>query len=525
MGLVALVNPSSGDCANGEQYITIQIKNFGKTAQTNVPMTAVVKNGATTVATINATYPGTIAEYATANYTFQTPFASTKGTTYTITLSTGLTGDQNSTNDQLVETVVVSTTPAGPTNAVAELCGTTQVILKVNNPASFNLYNWYDSPTATTPVARGALAATNTMPANKTLYVSTNEMVSNKVGAPNKTTYTEGGYNSFSGNFVKFTNSVPVILESVRLYTRFPGKINFIVADIVNFDQSTGSYSYIPIATTTVDVPSSHPTPAAGSQTGNDAVDQGAIYQLNLPVSATGDHAIIVQCQNGATLFRNANITTNPYPFTIPGVISITGNSAVSASDAVLYQKYYYFFYDMQVSLVDCPSARTAVVASTATVPVITANGKTLTSTAAVSYQWYQNGNPMNSENNQSFTATTSGTYKVVTTDALGCQQVSNEITLTISATIDLVGDAIKLKLSPIPNRGQFNIDFEMKKKGNMDISLVNETGQLVYKKSYPGFIGRFTEQMNVPGNMSGVYLLKIQQGDVIYVKKVIVER
>jgi hypothetical protein len=47
----------------------------------------------------------------------------------------------------------------------------------------------------------------------------------------------------------------------------------------------------------------------------------------------------------------------------------------------------------------------------------------------------------------------------------------------------------------------------------------------LIYKKSYPGFIGRFTEQVNVPGNMSGVYLLKIQQGDVIYVKKVVVER
>ena len=179
----------------------------------------------------------------------------------------------------------------------------------------------------------------------------------------------------------------------------------------------------------------------------------------------------------------------------------------------------------MQVSLADCASARTAVVASTATVPVITANGKTLTSTAAVAYQWYQNGNPMNSENNQTFTATTSGTYKVVTTDALGCQQVSNEITLTISATIDLVGDAIKLKVNPIPNRGQFNLDFEMKKKGNMDISLVNETGQLVYAKSYPGFIGRFTDQLNVPGANSGVYLLKIQQGDVIYLKKIIVQR
>ncbi|WP_430900002.1 MULTISPECIES: S8 family serine peptidase [unclassified Paraflavitalea] len=523
VGVFDIVSPSSGDCASGSQYIVATIKNFGRVAQTSIPLTAVVKNGATTIATITETYPSSIADLSSVRYTFQTPFTAVAGATYTITVTTGLSGDQNASNDIATSSVTISSVGSGSAGTGA-ICSPTQAILKVTNPVSGNLYSWYETANGTTPLGVGSTLNTSTITANKTYYLATNEPTTTKVGPANKMVYTDGGYNAFAGNFIRFSNSVPVMIQSARLYTGNAGQITFIVANLVSFNESTGSYSYQPLASTTIDVWATDPTPQAGAQTGNDPADLGAVFTLNLPVETTGDHIIIVQCANGATLFRNNNLTTNPYPFTIPGVFSITGNSATSATDATLYQKFYYFFYDMKIALGDCATSRTAVVATNATAPTISASGNTLSSTVAGSYQWYQNGTLIIGANNQTYTATSSGTYKVVVSDAAGCSLTSNEISLTITAVTEIDGSTITLKATPNPSNGVFNVSFEMKKKGTTVVSLLNATGQELYEKSYPDFIGKYNETLTVPGKSKGIYLLKIQQGDRIYLKKVIVQ-
>ena len=343
------------------------------------------------------------------------------------------------------------------------------------------------------------------------------------MGPSNKMIFTDGGYNAFVGNFVKFTNNVPILIENVRLYTGNPGRIRFTAADISNFNETNGSYSYIPLASVTIDVYATDPTPQAGAQTGNDPADLGAVFLLNLPVVTPGDHAIIVECLDGATLFRNNNIPANPYPYTIPGVFSITGNSAVQASDPGFYQKFYYFFYNMKIGLAECPSARTAIVASTATVPVITAVGNDFTSTAAPAYQWYRNAVAIPGAIGQTYTATAAGVYKVITTDIFGCQLSSNEITSTITAVIDIDAAEIGLKTLPNPNNGNFTLQFEVKKKADMVISLVNITGQEVYHKTYPGFIGKFSQQVSVNMLPADAYMLKIRHGSKVYLKKILI--
>ena len=241
----------------------------------------------------------------------------------------------------------------------------------------------------------------------------------------------------------------------------------------------------------------------------------------------TGNHAIIVQAENGANIFRNNNLTTNPYPVGIPGVFTITGNSATNPdnpNDNTFQQRFYYFFYDMRLRLVNCPGPRTAVVATTATAPVVTLDGNTFSSSALTGNQWYRNGIAIGGATSRTYNATQSGNYSVLVTDNTGCSLESNSIQFTPTDVIDVDGNEIELSLTPNPNRGQFNLQFEMKTKRDMHISLINILGQSVYQRSMPGFIGKFQQDIRIDRLTSGTYFLKIQHGQSVYVKKMVVQ-
>jgi len=391
----------------------------------------------------------------------------------------------------------------------ADLCGTDKAYLKATTSTG-DIAFWYDNATATTPLVTGADTSTTVISSNKTYYLQLNG--SGKVGPANKLVYSDGGYNAYAGNFVNFTNYVPVTIESARLYIGYPGKITFIVADITNLDTTTGSYSYSTISSTTIDAYATTPNPQSGSVAGNSSSDTGAIFHLGLSVPTAGSHSIIIMSDGNASLFRNSNITTKPYPFTIPGLFSITGNSAAS-----LYQQYYYFFYDMLVSTANCPSERTAVTATTATAPVITLSDNVLTSTAAAHYQWYINDSLLTGHTSQTDTAYVTGVYTVVATDEFGCVQASNAITYNSGK------GAISLTAHPNPNNGSFQVNFITGKAGNVDLFLYNMLGQEVYHQYCGNTAGVYSQQVNATYLAAGIYLLKIQVGKDVYMDKVLV--
>ena len=524
VGATELVYPTSAGCANGAQLVSVRIKNFGSLFKKGVPITTTIKNSSgTTVATLTATYPDTIAANSDVVYTYQTPFNEAAGDTYTFTTTTNLTGDQITSNNQNTTSLTIgnAATPSGS----AEICSATQVALKaaVNNSSDVPL--WYSTANATTPVASGANATSNVITANKTYYLALNDL-SLSVGATGKQAYSSGGYNSYSGNFVRFNNTVPVTIESAKLYIGFPGKITFTVADIYGFNSQTGAYNYVPISSTTINAYATTPTPQAGS-TGNNAADAGAVFYLNLPVPTPGNHVIIVDCQSQATIFRNSGITTNPYPFSVSNVFSITGNSATNTTDTTntnYFQQFYYFLYDLKVKTGNCPSSRVPVVATNAAAPVISLSSNIFTSTLASGNQWYVNDTLITGATAQTYTAARAGVYKVVATTAAGCVLASNTITFSATPVIDLNGAAIALVASPNPNRGRFQLQFEVKGKDDLVLSLVNGLGQTVYKKTYPGFSGKFSQQIDAGKPGSGVYVLKIEHNNKTYIKKLLVE-
>lgn len=525
VSVAAIIAPAAGACANNSQFLIIALRNNGTVAQSNIPVTATVSNGSTIVASFNAIYPGTISSGGIENYVFQQPFASVTGVTYTITATASLSTDQNPANNTQTASVTIAGTATAPTGS-AEICSSTAYLNVIDSSALSN-YFWYQTPSSATPIAAGTSSATtSTIPSNKTYYLQSGNNIS--AGPLNKTVYGTGGYNSFNGNYISYTSTVPLTLNVAKLYIGNPGSIVFTVADISDIT-STG-YNYLALASNTIDVYNTTPTATAPSSSGaanpDVAADSGAYYYLNLPLPS-GSHYIMVECTNNSTIYRNSPVATNPYPVGISNAFTITGNSATSTTDANLYQQYYYFFYDMKLSTSDCMSAMTPIVATTAPAPTISTSGKNLLSsiTNAKNYQWYLDGAVMNNAIADTVYPYKQGSYTVNVTDSLGCSQTSSAYAFTVTAVNNVSNNDIGLKVSPNPSSGNFNVNFTLPATSDVDIELVGSTGQIYLTKHYSALTGTFSETFNAGNVATGTYILKVLCGNNVYWAKVLIVR
>lgn len=160
----------------------------------------------------------------------------------------------------------------------------------------------------------------------------------------------------------------------------------------------------------------------------------------------------------------------------------------------------------------------------TAAAPVITRSGDSLVSTAAIFYQWYRNDVLISGATSQSYKLNQLGVYKVVTSNGLGCVLTSDTLNVTSNNTVDVNGTITGITVSPNPSNGQFNLSFGVTATDNLKIDVVNMLGQIVYSKTYAGFSGNFSDQLNIGRTASGVYTLVIQQHGARYIKKLLVK-
>jgi hypothetical protein len=523
VGVTAIVDPLGSACQSDSQRITIRVHNFGSNQQLNVPISATVQNGGTLIGTINMVLPDTLFPLGDAVYSFQAPFQTVVGTTYTITARTNLPGDQDTADDHTSSNVLINAGADSVTGS-AEICSSAPptASLVANVSDSNNLAIWYDSPSSTTPIIGGNKVTTTVIPANKTYYLAMNDVGNTKIGPPNKMVFPNGGYNTFQGNYVTFTCGAPVTIESARLYITHGGTITFTIAQIVDTFRSSTAYSYYPISSSTITVYPTTPNPQPGAVTGNNAQDTGAVYYLNLPVPAAGSYGIIIDCEDGASIFRNNGITVNPYPLGIPGVFSITGNSAKNTTDTLdvtLYQQYYYFFYGLTIQLTECASPRVPVVATTGQAAVITLANNILTSNSTRGNQWYLNDSLLAGQTSQVDTPSIAGIYFDIISDSSGCASTSNAI------DFGTAGGGISMRVEPNPNNGIFKLVFEVSAASDVSVNLINTLGQRVYSSSYPGFVGIFDQQLGLLSLSPGMYVVQVLVGGSSYTKKIVINR
>jgi hypothetical protein len=535
VGVTALEYPTLTTAASDSQLVSIHIHNFGTVPQAaGIPVTTIVKDGTgAIVATLTANCLDSIPAGGEVIFTYNTTFQSAPGASYTFASQTALNGDGNTANDGNTSTITVNPASAAGTGT-ATLCGDNATTASLRSPANGDeVPLWYTSATASTPVAAGNSATASVIPADKTYYLGLSDLKS-KVGPPNKLTYAAtggvtGDYLRFQGNFVAFTTSVPLTIESAKMYIGHSGQITFTLANYFGTDAQSGEYSYLPISSQTIDVyaTAAHPdTTSIVKVNAGDNSDPGATFLLNISVPTPGDYILIIDCSNYASAFLNVNIPTDPYPISLPGVMSINYNSQMDVGKAdslTASHKFYFPFYDIGIRLAGNPSAtRTAVTATPEAAPTVSISGNVLSSNFEKGNQWYYNDTLLVDSTGPSIAAPFPGLYYTVVTDsATGCMLISNKVAYAAPG-----GDAnasIGLKVKSNPNNGSFTLQFFMTSAANTAVTLSDVTGKKVYEAQYPDFTGVFIKQINVPYLASGVYILKIIHGDKVYKDEVLI--
>jgi Subtilase family/Secretion system C-terminal sorting domain/GEVED domain len=493
--------PTNNICASNNQYISVSITNMGDSVVENIPLNATIKNGATTVAVVSGIYAPKLLSGETVVYTFQNSFTTIADSTYTIGVFNNLIDDQNSNNNEANNSFKINSKP-NTANGFIDICNNV-ALLKILNADADKNYAWYNSLIANLPIATGENTFTATL--LPTYYLATG--IETNVGQVDKTLSTSGDYQAKGGNYFYYSSAAPMLLQTAKLYTAYPGKITITVADTIK-TYSNGTYDYIALNSTTINVTASKPIQVTGNVNGYDATDTGLIYNINL-LLPKGNHILIVTTDSVANIFRNNNIATNPYPYSVANIFNITGNNATNQSG------FYYYLYNMKLKTLDCVSDKVAVMPTIAAFPTINKVGDTLISSAGIYYQWQNNGVDIVGEINQKYTPITTGNYSVVVTDFSGCKQ---------SSKVYNAANKNELTIYPNPATSVVNIAFKTNDVAQTNIKIVDIMGNIYIQKNYTSS-NTINQKINITSLPNGLYIIYILHGDKTYSKKLIVGR
>jgi hypothetical protein len=527
--MMEITNPVGGVSEKSVQYVTVKVANNGTKQLTNIPLSLEVKKGNTTILNLNETFTGRLYGSEIMSYTFQTPMPIELSQNYTITANVSLANDQQPDNNSMIANIIsASSSPA----IIGSATGCNEnVQLLVSNPKGDDQYLWYDKNNdVSRPIAKGSVIRTSTTAENVYVGKGWNGFIGPK---DNTTLSNSGGYNNWGssfGEFIRFNTTGPLRLETTKLYTGYAGKIELELRSLSTFTDST--YSYFPSQTQKailhVGASSPSPTPAtgsAGSGTPTPFVqgDTGRIYAINMNLSQAGNYILIARCLDSATIFRNNNITTNNHPFGPTVLATITGNWA-----GANFEKFYYFFYNMQISTPEHEKALTKIPVILTAKPIITQIGKdSLTSTTADSYQWFINDESIAGATKNGVKITKSAMYKVSATIGT-CTNYSDNKLVLITDIPQAPSKEIGLKIlstdyiENIIKGNQFYIQFNNVKTNAIGLSIMNSSGQTVFQKDKLN--NQITAQpVQVPTLTTGIYYVKVFANNKVYVQSVFV--
>ncbi|MFY8203140.1 MAG: S8 family serine peptidase, partial [Sediminibacterium sp.] len=527
--LLEITNPSGGVSEKTIQYVTVKVANNGANRLTNLPLNLEVKKGNATILNIKETFTGRLYGSEIMTYTFQTPISIELNQTYTITASATLANDQQPANNAMTATIISpNSSPAISGSATG--CNE-NVQLLVNNPISNDQYLWYSQNTdLSKPIANGTVIRTSTAATN--VYVGRGW--TGFIGPKDNTTLSNtGGYNNWGssfGEFIRFNTTGPIQLETTKIYTGYAGKIELELRALSTFTDTT--YSYFPSQTQKailhVGASSPSPTPAtgsAGSGTPTPFVqgDTGRIYAINMNIPQAGNYILIARCLDSATIFRNNNITTNNHPFGPTVLTSITGNWA-----GANFEKFYYFFYNMQISTPKYEKALSKIPVILTAKPIISQIGiDSLNTTAADTYQWFMNDETIAGATKSGIKVTKNAMYKVSATIGT-CTNYSDNKLVLITDIPQAPTKEIGLKIvstdyvENIIKGNQFYIQFNNVKTNSIGLSILNSSGQTVFQKDKLNNQNS-AQPVQVPTLTTGIYYVKVFANNKVYVQSVFV--
>jgi len=364
------------------------------------------------------------------------------------------------------------------------------------NPAILHLaatgsgaLTWWDAPTGGTLVYTGTNYTTPLLTNTITYYVES-DVSSSPVngGKPNNTG--GGGNSTLATRYEIFDCFAPTTLVSVDVYASTTGNRTF------ELRNSSGTV----LQSATVNI-----TSTSGAFT--------VPLNFNIPVGTN--------LQLGLNSGSNANLYRNnagvSYPYTTPGLISVTTSNATTNP-----QNYYYYVYNWVLQAASCISSRVPVTASIFGNPainlgvdtIVCANA-TITLDAGAGYASY---NWSNGTNGQTITIDSTGvglntsTYLVTVTDNNGCIGYDTiAVSFQICSDINEINANGGISVYPNPANDLFTVTNMF---GSAEIKLYSVDGKLLVslssdKNKTPIDISRFSK---------GIYIYSIsnERGKVI---------
>lgn len=396
------------------------------------------------------------------------------------------------TDSVIQSSYIIVNPPPAPTAAPGYSC-TSPASVTLTASGSGTL-NWYANPTGGAILYTGTNYTTPPLSSNTTYYVSS--LVPGATGnvGPTTTSFGTGGmHNNTSVQYLTFDVLQPCTLQTVLVNSGAAGSRNVLL-----WDNTGGLLQTIPV------------TFANGISTAT----------LNI-------HLIPGSYRIGGTSMNLWRNNSGPsYPYTLSGVINITGSSAGTG--------YYYYFYNWQVQNDACLSPRTAVAVSigSPSVSYTSAYDTLCVSASAVSLS---GGLPAGGS--YSGIGVSTGMFDPAIAGA-GMQTItysySDSNGCTSTATHDIyvdpcavttgiaTADAVSgLALYPNPTTGLITLELGAIKDETAELRVVNALGQVITNRSIALTTGNNKFTFNLNDHASGMYMVQLKTPTSLIVKRI----
>ncbi|UMQ40964.1 fibronectin type III domain-containing protein [Chryseobacterium sp. Y16C] len=244
-------------------------------------------------------------------------------------------GDFSSWTQVAVQFSTLCQPPAITATTGANVCGSGTATLTATADTGADI-TWYDAATAGNQVGTGASFTTPLLTTTTNYWVTASTGSTAYVGKDTPVSTT--GNNGWSDVGLVFNALTNTTIQTVDVYPMGSSSTGTLTIALKN---SAGTV----LQTKTVNV---------------NVTSAGVLNTINLdfPVPAGTGYRLVVTAQTGLTYLVRESSSGFTYPYTLPGVISITSAYTSGASSS-----YYYYFYNWKVST-KCESARTMVTAT-----------------------------------------------------------------------------------------------------------------------------------------------------------------
>lgn len=394
------------------------------------------------------------------------------------------------TDSILQNSFITINPPAAPISADVDNCTPTTFTLTATGSGTLN---WYTNAVGGVPIATGTTYTTPLISTTTTYYVD-NQIAQPpaNVGPPNHNFGIGGNHNSTNLRTEQFTVYQNCTLATALVDASTTGNRTF------NLYDGLGNI----LNTYVVNIP------VTGIST----------ITLNIPLTP-GNYQIGGYSMN---LYRNSSGAV--YPYSLPGIISITNSNNGNGN--------YYFLYNWGITLPACTSVRTPVICTIGAVGVSYSTAAYDTVCTSLNPFTLTGGVPTGGV--YSGPGVTAGIFDPIAagvglqtitytyTDINNCVGVATStILVDVCTGINVSNDATGISVYPNPATNFVTVELQLGNPQDVEINLLNMLGQIVYSSKTTQTTGISKVNINSEFLPRGIYLLQVKTLNGVLVRKV----